>query len=225
MVVSRIKQQNHDVHALYLLARTPSVTLTLPYVSVVWSFHESSYSCFLYSLNLQLGMLSSCLLCFVWIPEINNFPIQSTSFAQWRPYIMEKVERWIHLMKVGWTVCQVTKHSHATPLAYQSIRSINFQIFPHKNMSWRLSWIYLYRHVCRHGLYSTPPMFWAKLQITCTLQCVTLSTVFYTLQFTYKKRSLYCMKLLDKRGYMIYTRLYIFQAFLVRKIFCICVSS
>jgi len=50
---------------------------------------------------------------------------------------MEIDERCIYLMKVCWTLCQVTKHSHATSLAYQSIRSIIPQISPYKNMSWR----------------------------------------------------------------------------------------
>lgn len=30
------------------------------------------------------------------------------STAQWRPYTMQIVQRWINLMKVCWTVCQVT---------------------------------------------------------------------------------------------------------------------
>lgn len=92
---------------------------------------------------------------------------------------------------------------------YQIYNSSNFSLQKHVLKAYKLSWIYL----CRHGLHSTPPMFWAKLQVTDTLKSVTLPTVFYKLQFTYKIWSLYCMKLPGKRGFMIYTRFYIFQMF------------
>ena len=95
----------------------------------------------------------------------------------------------------------------------------NFSTQKHILKIYKLSWIYL----CRHGLHSTPPMFWAKLQITGTLKCVTLSTVFYTLQFRYKIRSLYCIELPGKRGYMIYTRFYIFQTFGTYSILYMCI--
>lgn len=79
----------------------------------------------------------------------------------------------------------MTKHSHATPLAYQSIRSIIFQIFSHKNKSYRSISCPGYIYVDM-GSHSAPPMFWAKLQVTGTLKCVTLSTAFYKLQSTHK---------------------------------------
>lgn len=76
MVVYIIIQDKTTICTLFIFWQEHlAVTLTLPYVLVAWSFHESSCFYFLYSLNFQLEKPSSCLLCFVWIPEINKFLI------------------------------------------------------------------------------------------------------------------------------------------------------
>lgn len=96
----------------------------------------------------------------------------------------------------------------------------NFSNFSTQKQVLKVSWICL----CRHGLHSTPPIFWAKLQVSGTLKCVTSFTLLYKFltQVMYKLQSWYSVKLPgNKRGYMIYTRFYIFQIFLVHIAFCI----
>jgi hypothetical protein len=88
-------------------------------------------------------MLSSCLLCFVWIPEINNFPIHSTITAQWRPYTMQLVKRWIHLMKVCWTLLSSDITCLCNFFGISIYQIYNFTNFCTCKQSLKMSWIFL----------------------------------------------------------------------------------